>query len=131
MKVEAIFREQGCRIVISRPTVVELQPAFALKVRTGKMNERSSALLRSRALDDIATGGITVLSVKDTHYAISQRLIAQYGNVKGIRTLDALQLAVALEAHELGGLDVLVAADKTVVEIAGLEGIPAVNPESS
>ena len=130
LKVETIFREPNCRIIISRLTVVELQSAFALKVRTGKLNERSLALLRSRALDDVATGAITVVSVKDAHYTVSQRLIVQYGNLKGIRTLDAIQLAVALEAHELGGLDVLVAADKTLVEIASLEGIRVINPES-
>jgi predicted nucleic acid-binding protein len=41
-KVEAIFREHNRRIVMSRLTVVELQSAFALKIRTGQMNERSS-----------------------------------------------------------------------------------------
>lgn len=129
LRVEAIFREDNRRIVISRLTVVELQSAFALKVRTGQLNERSSASLRFRALDDIGTGTITVVSVKDIHYAAAARLIVQYANVKGLRTLDALQLAVALEAHDLGGLDVLVAADKTLCEVAGLEGFSVLNPE--
>jgi uncharacterized protein len=128
-KVADIFREQNRRIVISRLTIVELQSAFALKVRTGKVSQYSSASLRSRALNEIATGIVSVLAIKDTHYAVGERLILQYGNVKGIRTLDALQLAVALEARQLGGLDVLVAADKTVIEIAGFEGIPVVDPE--
>ena len=63
------------------------------------------------------------------HYAVAARLIVQHGSVKGLRTLDALQLAVALEAHDLGGLDVLVSADKTLCEIAALEGLSVLNPE--
>jgi hypothetical protein len=40
-KVEAIFREHNRRIIISRLTVVELQSAFAAKVRTGQLAERA------------------------------------------------------------------------------------------
>jgi predicted nucleic acid-binding protein len=127
--VEAMFREHNRRIIMSRLTVVELQSALALKVRTGQLNERSSASLRLRALDDVGTGTVTVVSVKDMHYAAAARLIVQHGSVKGLRTLDALQLAVALEAHDLGGLDVLVAADKTLCEVAALEGLSVLNPE--
>lgn len=102
-RVDAIFREENSRILISRLTVVEVQSAFALKVRTGMLSESSWASLRLRVLDEIAAGAIAVLSVKDAHYAISQHLILKYGNVKGLRTLDAIQIAVALEAYNLRG----------------------------
>jgi predicted nucleic acid-binding protein len=127
-RVEAIFREQDRRILTSRLTVVELQSAFSLKVRTGQLSADASASLRIRFLQDVATGALTVISVRDLHYAAAERLIVQHGNAQGLRTLDALQLAVALESRELGGIDALVAADKTIVEIASVEGFAVIDP---
>jgi predicted nucleic acid-binding protein len=125
-RVEAIFRAQDRRIVMSRLTVVELQSAFALKVRTGQLSEDASASLALRFLQDVATGALTVISVRDLHYAAAERLIVKYGNAKGLRTLDALQLAVAQESRR--SLDALVAADKTLIEIASVEGVAVIDP---
>ena len=57
------------------------------------------------------------------------RLIIRYGDRKGLRTLDALQLAVALDVQHRVGLDALVAADKAFCEVATLEGLAVLNPE--
>jgi predicted nucleic acid-binding protein len=127
-KVQAIFSEPQRLILTSRLTVVELHSAFSLKVRTGRLSSDASASLGIRFLEDVATGVLTVISVRDLHYAAAERLIARYGNSKGLRTLDALQLAVALESHKRSAVDALVAADRTVVEIAGLEGVAAIDP---
>ena len=99
-----------------------------MKVRTGKLSADASASLGIRFLQDVAINALTVISVRDVHYAAAERLIVKYGNAKGLRTLDALHLAVALESRELGGIDALVAADKTVVEIASVEGVSAIDP---
>jgi predicted nucleic acid-binding protein len=125
-RVEAIFREEDRLIVTSRLTVVELQSAFALKVRTGQLSADASGSLGLRFLQDVATGALNVIAVRDLHYSAAERLIVKYGNAKRLRTLDALQLAVALESRR--GLDALVAADKTLVEIASVEGIAVVDP---
>ena len=125
-RVEAIFREQDRRIVTSCLTVVELQSAFALKVRTGQLSADASASLVLRFLQDVVTAALTVISVRDLHYAAAERLIVKYGNAKGLRTLDALQLAVALESR--GDIDALVAADKTIVEIARVEAVAVIEP---
>ena len=117
--------------MISRLTVVELHSAFSLKVRTGRLSSDAAASLGIRFLEDVATGVLTVISIRDLHYEAAERLIARYGDSKGLRTLDALQLAVATESNKLGEIDVMVAADKTIVEIAGMEGVAAIDPTSA
>ncbi len=46
-----------------------------------------------------------------------------------MRTLDALQLAVALEVQDRVGVEALVAADKILCEVATLQGFAVINPE--
>jgi uncharacterized protein len=81
-RVEAIFREEDRRIVTSRLTVVELQSAFALKVRTGQLSADASGSLGLRFLQDVATGALNVIAVRDLHYSAAERLIVKYGNAK-------------------------------------------------
>jgi len=56
-------------------------------------------------------------------------LLARYGTDEGLRTLDALQLAVALGLRQLGIISVMVAADYRLCRVASLSDFPALNPE--
>jgi len=67
--------------------------------------------------------------VREFHYPAAERLIIRYGDRQGLRTLDALQLAVALEVQDRVGVDALVAADKVFCAVATLEGFAVLNPE--
>ena len=57
----------------------------------------------------------------------ARALIETHGNTKRIRTLDALHLASCL--LEKGDHTVFVCADKSLIELAELEGITGINPE--
>ena len=46
-----------------------------------------------------------------------------------MRTLDAIQLAVAMDLHHKGLLDVFVVADKILADLAVGEGLTVLNPE--
>ena len=46
-----------------------------------------------------------------------------------MRTLDALQLAVALEINRRAGLDACMVADLALAEVAKAEGLVVINPE--
>ena len=48
-----------------------------------------------------------------------------------LRTLDALQLAVAVDLKSLTLMDYFVVADKVLFEVARLEGLAALNPENT
>lgn len=46
-----------------------------------------------------------------------------------LRTLDAIQLAVALRLHQTAPVDQFVCADQRLCDIALLEGLSVFNPE--
>jgi predicted nucleic acid-binding protein len=48
-----------------------------------------------------------------------------------LRTLDALQLSVALDLYRRGVVSQLVTSDRALSEVAALEGLPVVNPLSA
>ena len=64
------------------------------------------------------------------HFQEADRLLQRHGLTHGLHTLDAIQLAVALDQRRLGTLDEMVTADSVLLTIAPLEGLPVVNPEA-
>ena len=50
-------------------------------------------------------------------------------NQGALRTLDALQLAAAIDLKRLDQVEVFVAADQRLLEIAAREGLKVLNPE--
>jgi predicted nucleic acid-binding protein len=128
-RVAAVFDEADRQIIISRLAGVELHSALALKTRTGHLDRETSAALRMRFLNDVAGGAISVVAVSEFHYPAAERLIIRYGDRLGLRTLDALQLAVALDLQLRVGVNTVVAADKVLCEVATLEGFAVLNPE--
>jgi uncharacterized protein with PIN domain len=129
-RVEAVLRESNRRILISRVTAVEMHSVFARRVRIGNLSPGDAAILRNHFLNDVAAATLTVLAVTDHHYAEAERLLVQHGNARRLRTLDALQLAVALDVHRRASLDAVVAADSVLCEVAAAEGLPVTNPEA-
>lgn len=129
--VEAIFAEPGRNIRISSLGFLEIQSAFAMKVRTGALDRKAAGMQRSRFLLDIAAGDIEVYSVTDQHYAAAERLIGRHSFHHRLRTLDALQLAVALDLSEQELMTAFVLADRSLGEVASLEGLSVINPEMS
>jgi hypothetical protein len=69
-----------------------------------------------------------VIPLLDVHYQTAQQLLVRHGLTRGLRTLDALQLAVAL-LGPTGSLDAFVCADVNLCAIAAMEGLTVVNPE--
>ena len=128
-RVAAMFEEADRRIVISRLAGVELHSALALKTRAGHLDRERSAALRIRFLNDVASGAISLVAVSEFHYPVAERLIIRYGDRQSLRTLDALQLAVALQVQLRIGVETVVAADKVLCEVATLEGFAVLNPE--
>jgi hypothetical protein len=58
------------------------------------------------------------------HYEKAGELIERYGASDGLRTLDSLQFAVALDLYRCGAVEDLVAADKVICKVAAVEGMP-------
>ena len=61
--------------------------------------------------------------------ALLVAVMQQHGLTHGLHTLDALQLAVALDLRARGMLDQFVTADRVLLVVAALEGLAVFDPE--
>jgi len=71
------------------------------------------------------------MRMTDFHYRMAERLIHKYGPQLGqprLRTLDALQLAVALEVHQRVPLDWFVITNDNLCGTTSDEQLPTPNP---
>lgn len=84
---------------------------------------------RARLLLDIAAGDIEVYSITEDHFMAAEQLIGRHGFSHRLRTLDALQLAAALDLADQALLDYFVVADQSLGEVAVGEGLKVINPE--
>jgi hypothetical protein len=128
-KVRAILAEPGAELLISRLASVETLSAFAIKVRTGVLSGADFARLRGLFLADVKRRLLKPARVLNAHYQLAGDLIGTHGLSRQLRTLDAIQLAVALRIHRAAPLDHFVAADQRLCDIAALEGLTVLNPE--
>ena len=79
---------------------------------------------------DAAAEEFHVFGITTDHFHSAGRLVGRYSFTHRLRTLDALQLAVALDLRERGYLDYFVVADKVLAEVAAVEGLAVRNPEA-
>jgi uncharacterized protein len=122
-KVDTLLAEVGARHFFSDLGVVELQSVFARQVRTGQITAADFALFRGRFLADIASGLWTVLPVTGGDFHLAQQLLVRHGLTRSLRTLDAIQLAVAIARHATSSLHAFVCADLNLNHVTALEGL--------
>lgn len=129
LKVDAILREPTSQHFISRLGAVEMLSVFAGKVRAGVLTLPAFDVLRRRFLTDLTNRLLQAIRMSGFHYDEAQRLVRKHGPSRRLRTLDALQLAVALDLRTKGALDQFICADKVLLGIAAREGLTVVDPE--
>jgi hypothetical protein len=95
----------------------------------GQISDADFHLARGRFLADIGAGLWQVVPVQAADFDHAQQLLVRHGLVRSLRTLDALQLAVALRLSAAGPLDAFVCADATLITVAAAEGMNVINPE--
>lgn len=127
-KVEQLLKDSNSRHVISRITFLELQSAFALKVRTGEISADDFTLLRRRFRADVNRRTLKVVRLLRRHYDRAEKLLLQHALTKRLRTLDSIHLAVALDLRDTGLVDSFVTADGLLVSLGRTEGMTVVNP---
>lgn len=108
--------------------MVETISAFAMKVRTGEIAEADFHVVRSRFLADIASHVVLVVRLLVAHFREADRLLQRHATSKRLRTLDALQLSVALDLKRRDLIDQFISSDQILVELALSEGLTAINP---
>jgi predicted nucleic acid-binding protein len=130
-RVMALLAEPASRFLISSLTVVEFQSVFAQKVRGGLLTPEEYQLLRRKFGGEIRAKRLTVKGLFRRHQRAAEKLIATHAPTKRLRTLDALQLAMALELRFAGAINHFVVADVPLAAVAALEGLSVINPNIS
>jgi uncharacterized protein len=126
-EVTRLLEEPAARHYISRLSLVETVSAFAVKCRMRHIDEREFDALRRRFYYDIAQGRVRMLPVTVARYQDATELIARHVQSR-LRTLDALQLTMALALAHRGMIDCFVCADQRLCEVAMAEGLIVINP---
>jgi predicted nucleic acid-binding protein len=125
--VTRFLEEPGTRHYLSRLSVVETVSAFAVKFRLRQIDDRGFGDLRRRFYHDIGQGRFRVMPITTARYQEATQLIERHVRI-GLRTLDAIQLAVALALSHQGVIDQFVCADQRLCDTAIAEGLPVTNP---
>lgn len=79
-------------------------------------------------MEDVRIGRIHVEPMLPPHYLMAGTLLQRYAYSRRLRTLDALQLAVALHLKAQSKLDTIVTSDKLMAEVALMDGLPIFMP---
>ncbi len=83
------------QIYISSLSIVEIASALMKKVRNRELTKTQEMLIWNEMLDDLQTRQMEVIFLDERHYFKAADIIREFGIKYGIKTLDALQLAVA------------------------------------
>jgi|SRR5215510_4419749 len=126
--VERILNEPGSAHYISRLSAVEIQSVFALKVHIQEITAQDLRQVQKRIAADFAARRFPVVRMLQRHFHEAERLIRKHAPAKAFRTLDSLQLSVALGLHSQGKLDYFVCADDRLCKVAEDEGLSVINP---
>lgn len=129
-KVDALLALPGTAQYVSRLSVVEFHSVFAKKVRTGALPAAAFDTLTRQFRRDVAAKRVQVVRLLVAHFETAEQLIRRVGAGQNLRTLDALQLAVALGLNTPGRPVTFVCADLALGAVAAAEGLTVVNPEA-
>lgn len=127
-QVRAILATAAAEFFLSRLAAVEMLSGFAGKVRTGDLSSTDYGTLRKGFFADIRRKTLRPLRVLNAHYQLAGDLIGKHAMSRQLRTLDAIQLAVALHFHRSFPLDHFVCADQRLCDVARLEGLAVLRP---
>jgi len=129
--VERILNEPGSKGIISRLSLVELESVLAIRIRTGVLDPTSRTTAQRRFRADIARNRVIVgPPIEEKHFQSAARLLRSHAVDRGLRTLDGIQLAVALDLRQAAWISVLVSSDQRLCAVAELCGCPAVDPSN-
>ena len=125
--MESLVQAPGARLIISQLSLIEIQSVVAIKARTGMIGKAALDQLRGLFFHDLAKGRFRVILLARRHFQRAETLIRTHAVDCALRTLDAMQLSVALDLHGRGAVSDIVASDKNLCNVAALEGLAVLN----
>ena len=128
MVVDQIIAAPNSSHFLSRLAGVELRSASAKNVRMDLITVVDFHNLYRKFQTDIRNGQFRILHLLPRHLQKAENLILQHATTNSLRTLDAIQLAVALDFHQRHRLDYFVCADANLCMVATAVGLGVINP---
>jgi hypothetical protein len=120
--IDKIFNEDDRALIISSLSITEIVSALNRKKEEKVISKEDLDIVLSRFFHD-AIKEYVVVELDEEHMKDSIMLVLK----RNLRTLDSLQLAIALRLKELE--IVFVCADRKLVTVASKEGLKTINPE--
>jgi predicted nucleic acid-binding protein len=128
--VERVIDDSSGDCFISRLGVLEMHSVLSRKTRAGEISSSDTALVLQRFRKDVRERRFRVQALRARHYEMAEKLVDAYGPTHGLRTLDSLHLAGAMDLKAEKLIDSIVVADKILARVAALEGLRAIDPET-
>src|SRR5437588_2441821 len=98
VEVDRLWNDPANELFISRLSTLEIVSAFGGKVRAGTLTLAGFENLRRRFSADLSKNKRPIsVRILVSHYKQAERFLRQYAPSEKLRTLDALQLAVAVD----------------------------------
>ncbi len=129
-EVKQIIDDSSNRVFISDLSIIELVSTLAKKVRIGEIGVAAFRISHRRFFADIVAGKFAVIMLAQKHGRSAIKLLVKHATKRGLRTLDSLQLAIAMDLKIQNRLDCFVCADEKLSKVTKLEKIVFLNPES-
>jgi predicted nucleic acid-binding protein len=126
--VDQVFSEAGADVIVSRLVLVEIVSAFALKVRSGAISPAQFEQYRKQVHRDVRKKILRVGRMAVRHFQLADELLCRHARAQRLRTLDALQLAVAIDLNRAIPDTTFASADDVLCALAKLEGLTVLNP---
>lgn len=129
-RVQSLLSAPDARFAVSRLSVVEVTSALAKRVRIGQLSPLHFKQISQQFRKDVALRRWGVVNIRVGHYRAAVRLVSRLALKQGLRSLDALQLAVVLSLNLPASPITFVCADQALCTIAAEEGLAVINPET-
>jgi predicted nucleic acid-binding protein len=127
-RMELLVQSSDTRLVISQLSLIEIESVFASKVRTSVIDKAAPDQLRGLFFADLAKGRFEAVRLAGRHMRSAEALVRVHAVDRMLRTLDAIQLSVALDLKRRGAASGLAASDRNLCAVATAEGLAALNP---
>jgi len=123
--------ERGkAQIYISELSLVEFRSALFKKFRRGDITTDDRTAAINLLNSDVLSRKFSIIPLESAHIRGAISLLESYADKFALRTLDSIQLAIALAIQEeMKEAVKFVCADQTLITIAEKCGLIALNPE--
>ena len=129
-EVDRLWNDPATVLFVSRLSASEIVSAFAGKVRTGEITAADFDVLSRRFAADARKKSFTIIRLLARHLKEAEAQIRRHGLTSRFRTLDAVQLAVALDLKARGLVTHFVCSDRGLLAAASAEGLSVIDPEN-